>query len=1760
MIAKRWRGLFVLVVVAAVPRASLAAPSEAPGDFGNVVVKQTAMLPGTISESTMIADVIDLDLTASGCGVFDVTPKTMITVTNATPASITSSFAPIVRGAASCVVTMRDHTTAAALGTFTLTGVGVAPEIAVAPTSKVYGGVRFNDAAPGHTVSQVFTVTNNGDAGKTLTVDLAFSGGQTGDYSITAGPMLPATIAAGANASWTVTFDPVVAGASSTTLRFTSNDPLTPMFDVPLSGTGTNAVIGVSDLTFAAVPVPGSANANISVTNNGAATKGPLTVTSATIMNGNGWFTFNAAPCAGLTTCNYGTPLSVTNTAALVNIKCQPPTNQTGTQMASVVFASDTDDGTDSTAFLSCTANRADVMIDIPMITFPNQMINTTSAATTVTISNIGTNIPLTYSITKAGTNPTQFTVAGTCLTGCSLAAGTSTTIDLAFAPTALLAKSALIRITSNDPDNGTVDISVSGTGVAPHANPMPASITFAATEVGATSAKSVLTVTNTGTADLTVSNAALTAASVDFAITAGVTTMQTIPPNGTATWDIKCSPLSIGAKTGTFQLTSNTDATHGLTADIVTPVTLSCTGNQGILSVVAPSTFNFGGLRVGLTANHTFVLKNTGNVPVTNIGYMLGNTTVGYSVTGPAFPIASLAAGATANVVVQFAPMAGTDGGPVTLTFTGVWGSGATPTMATANIDGDGLTAGYDTSPASPSVLDFGDMRFDTTKLMTYDVIDTDTTAVQILSMNVTPDLAMTGELSLVSYTHGSSTFSCASGCPAVTLNALNDKITVTVKAAPANRVAMLTAHVTVHSDLPTGSDRIVPLAANSITAAIAVTPPTNVLDFGAVDRDLGPVTKTIRIANTGAATLNVGAAVKSGTDVNRFSFSTTNATTVAPLVGTYDVMVTYLPSPVEKPANQYDVAMVTFPLTGLVSGPPTVTIMIQARTIDRHIAVAAVPQFPNTFRNPGTNAPMMPVTVNNTGEAPLDVSAVMVTNGPIWTLLNPNPVTIPGFGSYAFNVSFAPTMAGKAPDGQMMIMNTDNGMPLVVVALQGNGINRSVEMGPPIDLGYTGIGIPVDLSQVPNAELLHVTNMDSTTFKIHALTIDGSSAFSVINAPTADTDLGPSTTQHFDIRFDPTSEGDFEGTATLFLDMDPIGQASVPIKGHAVFVDAHGGGGCSTSRGSGGGAILVIGALLLARRRRGIAVLSMLVAPMVARADEPSRNIELSIFHPTPATTGSGFQLQSPEVGANGDWIAVALVSFASRPLVLGTTANEDIAVRTRTTLEVGGAYAFLDRFEAGARMPLYFQAGDTIDSSMMFGVAPASGTARGDLTLHGKAKLSSSGIFNFGAGAALTLPTATKDQFAGVASPTGRLLGLATATPNPRVIASANLGFVVRATSHFANIDQGSGVAWGAGASFRALDALWASAELFGELIPGGRLEKPAAGQAMGSSSVFSTIEMLGGLHYQLERRISLGLAVGRGVEAGLGAPALRGMFSLSFAPSAAAIVPMHPERVHQSGDRDGDGIPDDLDKCPDEAEDKDMFDDADGCPDPDNDGDGIPDAQDKCPLDAEDKDGFQDDDGCPDKDNDGDGIPDAQDKCPNEAEDKDGFQDLDGCPDPDNDGDGIPDAKDKCPAEPETINGFQDDDGCPDRGDSLVIVSPDRLELLEAISFNGAKIARSSSNVLGQVGATLRAHVEIVRIRITVHVQPTSNSDRDQELSEKRAAAVRDWLATYGIAPSRLEVRGFGGSKPLVPADQRGSSAINERLELIILERK
>jgi outer membrane protein OmpA-like peptidoglycan-associated protein len=252
----------------------------------------------------------------------------------------------------------------------------------------------------------------------------------------------------------------------------------------------------------------------------------------------------------------------------------------------------------------------------------------------------------------------------------------------------------------------------------------------------------------------------------------------------------------------------------------------------------------------------------------------------------------------------------------------------------------------------------------------------------------------------------------------------------------------------------------------------------------------------------------------------------------------------------------------------------------------------------------------------------------------------------------------------------------------------------------------------------------------------------------------------------------------------------------------------------------------------------------------------------------------------------------------------------------------------------------------------------------------------------------------------------------------------------------------------------------------------------------------------------------------------------------------------------------GDRDGDGILDDVDRCPDTPEDKDGFQDGDGCPDLDNDADGLPDAVDKCPNVPEDRDGFEDADGCPELDNDKDGILDRADKCPNEAEDNDGWDSLDGCPDPDNDADGILDVNDLCPFEPETVNGYADNDGCPD--EEQVRVVGDKIVLDDRVHFfvNSAVIRQVSYPLLTRLAKLVKEHPEYTHVSVEGHADERGPEDFNRKLSEERARSVLEFMVKQGISRDRLSSEGFGSARPLVDKKNEYAWLLNRRVEFTV----
>ncbi|HUJ57447.1 MAG TPA: OmpA family protein [Kofleriaceae bacterium] len=197
--------------------------------------------------------------------------------------------------------------------------------------------------------------------------------------------------------------------------------------------------------------------------------------------------------------------------------------------------------------------------------------------------------------------------------------------------------------------------------------------------------------------------------------------------------------------------------------------------------------------------------------------------------------------------------------------------------------------------------------------------------------------------------------------------------------------------------------------------------------------------------------------------------------------------------------------------------------------------------------------------------------------------------------------------------------------------------------------------------------------------------------------------------------------------------------------------------------------------------------------------------------------------------------------------------------------------------------------------------------------------------------------------------------------------------------------------------------------------------------------------------------------------------------------------------------------------------------------------DRDGDGIPDAVDKCPDRPEDFDGFEDQDGCPDIDNDGDHVLDIADKCPMQPETYNGFEDEDGCPD-------------TVPADVEAIKGTIE--GLL-YAEGETAVHDSALPALKKIA--GVMKAHPGIKIV-LVGHTDDREAKEFAPPPAPGQPPPDLASLATDLSRARAEAVRQALVAIGVGVGRIVVDGMGAEEPVADnANGRGRLA-NRRVEL------
>ncbi|WP_437724465.1 hypothetical protein [Sorangium sp. So ce861] len=385
----------------------------------------------------------------------------------------------------------------------------------------------------------------------------------------------------------------------------------------------------------------------------------------------------------------------------------------------------------------------------------------------------------------------------------------------------------------------------------------------------------------------------------------------------------------------------------------------------------------------------------------------------------------------------------------------------------------------------------------------------------------------------------------------------------------------------------------------------------------------------------------------------------------------------------------------------------------------------------------------------------------------------------------------------------------------------------------------------------------------------------------------------------------------------------------------------------------------------------------LSSLLAVSVASAAAAQPSADLRGFRAS-IDPGSGVYSEPAATPDTGEWSASLWASYAYRPIVLRHPASNEArfdVLRHQVSADFAAGVGIARRLLVGLTLPVVlYQSGDapTSDATRVLGDTWVPAQALGDLGLVGKLTLVQPTAGELG-GLALalherfTLPTGDEASFVGEGSVTNELRLLA----EYRLIAfGAHLAaglklradearFGCRATPATAAGDPcptvfGHELPFGLGLSFRpqilgidpegrATFFLEAQGHLpLSPIAPFENQETAALELALSARYALGDVSFLGG--------------VGTALVGGVGTSPLRAVLSVAWTP-----------RVH---DADGDGVDDVADQCGELAEDRDGFQDEDGCPEGDNDEDGVFDDEDRCPAQKEDEDGVGDEDGCPD----------------------------------------------------------------------------------------------------------------------------------------------------------------------------------------------
>lgn len=524
--------------------AANATASPNPLNFGNQLVNTSASQTVTVSNGVGAGTLAITSISVTGANATDFTILTNTcgsSLLGGATCAVTVAFKPAASG--SRIATLAIASSNPTSLSVSLLGNGIAPVITPSSTSFAFGNVTVGVTS----AAQTLTITNTGSANLIFNT-VGLTGGNAGDFAtVNSCPIGGAGIVAGSQCTINLTFKPTAIGARSTVLVISSSDPVTPLLNVSLSGFGTQSIaaLSVTSLTFP-----------LQLVNTVSATQ------LVTLFNtGNVAFTISSVSLTGTNATDYvlanTCPIGGAGLAAGANctftVAFRPA--GAGTRTASVSIATNANVNPNPAVALSGTATQ--INLDTKAIAFAPQVVGTQSASQSVTLFNIGTATVRVNSIGITGTNPGDFSQTNNCPIGGNLGAGSSCRINVRFTPTAVGTRAATLSISTNDPGTPTATVSLSGTGVQVLATLTPTSHNFGSVAVRTTSAPFAFTLTNTGSAVLTINGISIGGANANrFNQTNNCA--ATLAIGATCTINVTFSPQQRGNYAATLQVRDN--------------------------------------------------------------------------------------------------------------------------------------------------------------------------------------------------------------------------------------------------------------------------------------------------------------------------------------------------------------------------------------------------------------------------------------------------------------------------------------------------------------------------------------------------------------------------------------------------------------------------------------------------------------------------------------------------------------------------------------------------------------------------------------------------------------------------------------------------------------------------------------------------------------------------------------------------------------------------------------------------------------------------------------------------------------------------------------------------------------------------------------------------------------------------------------------------------------------------------------------------